>query len=155
MDWMHVTNNIWNNKWNELISHMKEKRTENLSHTWFIKKMDSLADECRRHCLEGKEFGSRGGIKYPKKRVKCNNQEKTLSWDRCWWQNSPPQFYLPTYFIKPYKTNVIHSGLFGNYHIHCDPLLGFFCQYVRRIPCFCESCIETKKSEWLEGKEPE
>ena len=29
--------------------------------------MDSLADECRRHCLEGKEFGSRGGIKYQKK----------------------------------------------------------------------------------------
>ena len=35
-----------------------------------------------------------------KKVGKCNNQEKTLSCDRSWWQNSPPQFDLTTYFIE-------------------------------------------------------
>ena len=38
-----------------------------------------------------------------KKVGKCNNQEKALSCDRCWWQNSPPQFDFPTYFVKTYK----------------------------------------------------
>ena len=38
-----------------------------------------------------------------KKVGKCNNQEKALSCDRCWWKNSPQQFDFPTYFVETYK----------------------------------------------------
>ena len=43
------------------------------------KKMVSLADECIRHCLEGREFGSKGWLKNG---GTGNNQTKTLSCDR-------------------------------------------------------------------------
>ena len=49
---------------------------------------------------------------------------------------------------------MMHFGLHGHYRIHCDTLLGVVRQAVGRIPCCCESCIETIKIEWLEGKEP-
>ena len=49
---------------------------------------------------------------------------------------------------------MIHSGLCGHYHIHCDPFLGVGRQSVRIIPCCCDSCIEKIKIEWVEGKEP-
>ena len=48
----------------------------------------------------------------------------------------------------------MHSGLCGHYHIHCDPLLGVGLKAIKIIPCFCESCIDTIKSEWLEDKKP-
>ena len=66
-------------------------------------------------------------------------------------KKSPPQFDLPTYSIEPLK-KMMHSGLCGNYHIHCDPFLGVGRQAVRIITCFCEYCIDTIKSEWVEGK---
>ena len=46
---------------------MKDTGKEILSHTWFINKIVLLADECRRHCLEGQEFGSKVGINHTKK----------------------------------------------------------------------------------------
>ena len=32
----------------------------------YSKKIVSLDDECRIHCLEGREYGSKGGIKHKK-----------------------------------------------------------------------------------------
>ena len=55
--------------------------------------------------------------------------------------------------LRHTKNNMTSSGLRGHYHIHCGPFLGFGPQAVRTIPCWCESCTETKKSEGVEGKE--
>ena len=68
--------------------------------------MVSLEDESIRHFLERQEFGSKGGIKQKKER-KCNYYENTLSCGLWWWQNSPPTFDLPNYFIDPHKKSII------------------------------------------------
>ena len=40
----------------------------------------SLDDECRRHCLEGQEFGSKGGIKHKKESKIQQSGKDTIMW---------------------------------------------------------------------------
>ena len=50
--------------------HGGDKDRKIIPYLIYFKKIVSLADECRIHCLEGREFGSKGGNQTQKKRVK-------------------------------------------------------------------------------------
>ena len=50
--------------------------------------------------------------------------------------------------------NVMCLGICGHYQIHWNPFLGVGRQYFRIITCCCDSCINTIKIEWVEGKYP-
>ena len=64
----------------------------------------------------GKEYNSdQKVVSNTRNEGKWNNQAKTLSRDRSWGQNSPSQFDLTTYIIKPYQKNyMIHLKLHGH-----------------------------------------
>ena len=115
------------------------------------KKNVSLTNECRRHFLEGQEFLSKGGIKHTKREANATIIQRQY---RVTYVDDKTFHYNFTCRLTSasLRKNMMNSGIFGNYHIHYDPFFGFGCQYVIIIPCCCNSCIETIKSEWVEGK---
>ena len=48
-----------------------------------------------------------------------------------------------------------HSGIMSRYNIRCDPDLGVGRAAIRRIPCCCDSCMESFQSTWIPGTEVE
>ena len=89
-------------------------RTERLSHTLFILKIVSLDDECRRHCLEVREFGSKGGINHKKREENATMRQRhyhvTDVDEKIFHHKLSYQITLSSLT----KNNTMHSGLRGD-----------------------------------------
>ena len=128
----------------------EETRTERSSLTWLIKTnwywlLLDVEDIIWRDDNFDQKVGSNTKKGGTEKIIQINYNAKEVD-DKTVHLNLTYQLTSP---ILPKINNMIHSGLHGHYRIHCDPFLGVGCKADIRITFWCESFIETIKSEWV------